>query len=115
MVRRGSSPPIYECEDKNVSGLHIWDQPTQRIGDHIEKVFESCKRSYGLLKMRWRGHANAAVQIHLTKNSYNIKHCFKIVTLAGQCIAAPSTPKRGTSNVPSREMSLESRQTGARN
>lgn len=40
----------------------------------IEKIFGTCKRSYDLRRMRWRGLAKAAVQIRRTAIAYSMKH-----------------------------------------
>ena len=43
----------------------------QRVRSRIEKIFGTWKRSYGLRRMRWRGLAKAALQVHLTAIAYN--------------------------------------------
>ena len=37
-----------------------FNQPIHRIRGRIEKIFGTCKRSYGLCRMRWRGLARPA-------------------------------------------------------
>jgi IS5 family transposase len=59
--------------------LHAWNQPIHRVRARIEKIFGTWKRSYGLRRMRWRGLANAAVQVHLTAIAYNLKRTRSIV------------------------------------
>jgi IS5 family transposase len=44
----------------------------QRVRCRIEKVFGTCKRSYGLRRMRWRGLAKAGLQVRLTAMAYNL-------------------------------------------
>lgn len=44
-----------------------------RIRARIEKIFGTWKRSYGLRRMRWRGLAKAALQVHLTAIAYNLR------------------------------------------
>jgi Transposase DDE domain len=39
----------------------------------IEKVFGTCKRSYGLRRMRWLGLAKAGLQVRLAAIAYNIR------------------------------------------
>ena len=34
--------------------LQAWNQPIHRVRARIEKIFGTCKRSYGLHRMRWR-------------------------------------------------------------
>jgi IS5 family transposase len=45
----------------------------QRVRSRIEKIFGTWKRSYGLRRMRWRGLAKAAMQVHLTGIAYNLR------------------------------------------
>ncbi len=45
----------------------------QRVRSRIEKIFGTWKRSYGLRRMRWRGLAKAALQVHLTAIAYNLR------------------------------------------
>ena len=45
----------------------------------IEKIFGTWKRCYGLRRMRWRGLAKAAVQVHLTAIAYNLKRTMNIL------------------------------------
>lgn len=45
----------------------------QRVRSRIEKIFGTWKRSYGLRRMRWRGLAKAAMQVHLTAIAYNLR------------------------------------------
>jgi transposase, IS5 family len=47
----------------------------QRVRSRIEKIFGTWKRSYGLRRMRWRGLAKAALQVHLTAIAYNLRRC----------------------------------------
>jgi len=60
-------------EQETLRKLHEWNQPIHRIRGRIEKIFGTWKRSYGLRRMRWRGLAKAAVQVHLTAIAYNLK------------------------------------------
>ena len=46
--------------------LNAWNQPIHRVRGWIEKIFGTWRRCYGLRRMRWRGLAKAAVQVHLT-------------------------------------------------
>ncbi len=56
-----------------------WNQPIHRVRGRIEKIFGTWKRSYGLRRMRWRGLAKAAVQVHLTPIAYNLKRTLNIL------------------------------------
>ncbi len=44
-------------------------------------IFGTWKRSYGLRRMRWRGLAKAAVQVHLTAIAYNLKRSLTILAV----------------------------------
>jgi IS5 family transposase len=59
--------------------LKDWNQPIHRVRGRIEKIFGTWKRSYGLRRMRWRGIAKAACQIHLTAIAYNLKRTLNIM------------------------------------
>jgi transposase, IS5 family len=70
-------------EQETLQKLKDWNQPIHRVRGRIEKIFGTWKRSYGLRRMRWRGIAKAAVQIHLTAIAYNLKRTLNIVQQAG--------------------------------
>lgn len=59
--------------------LAAWNRPIHRVRGRIEKIFGTWKRSYGLRRMRWRGLAKAAVQVHLTAIAYNLKRSLSIL------------------------------------
>ncbi len=59
--------------------LREWNQPIYRVRGRIEKIFGTCKRFYGLRRMRWRGIEKAAVQVHLTAIAYNLKRTMNIL------------------------------------
>lgn len=69
------SPPACGGRDEaeTLRKLHEWNQPIHRVRGQIEKIFATWKRCYGLRRMRWRGLAKAAVQVHLTAVAYNLK------------------------------------------
>ena len=69
-------------EQATLQKLKDWNQPIHRIRGRIEKIFGTWKRSYGLRRMRWRGIAKAACQIHLTAIAYNLKRTLNIVAQA---------------------------------
>jgi IS5 family transposase len=60
-------------EQETLRKLKEWNQPIHRVRGRIEKIFGTWKRCYGLRRMRWRGLAKAAVQVHLTAIAYNLK------------------------------------------
>jgi hypothetical protein len=51
----------------------------QRVRARIEKVFGTCKRSYGLRRMRWLGLAKAGLQVRLTAMAYNIRRSWRLL------------------------------------
>jgi len=69
-------------EQETLAKLKAWNQPIHRVRGRIEKIFGTWKRSYGLRRMRWRGIAKAACQIHLTAIAYNLKRTLNIVAQA---------------------------------
>jgi transposase, IS5 family len=66
-------------EQETLRKLHEWNQPIHRVRGRIEKIFGTWKRCYGLRRMRWRGLAKAAVQVHLTAIAYNLKRTMNIL------------------------------------
>ena len=70
-------------EAETLQKLKDWNQPIHRVRGRIEKIFGTWKRSYGLRRMRWRGMAKAACQIHLTAIAYNLKRTLNIMQTAG--------------------------------
>ena len=85
---RGGIPRIVatgvwaRTEEEAQAWLKAWNQPIHRIRGRIEKIFGTWKRSYGLRRMRWRGLAKAAAQVHLTAVAYNLKRTMNILTIA---------------------------------
>jgi len=69
-------------EAETLRKLHAWNQPIHRVRGRIEKIFGTWKRCYGLRRMRWRGLAKAAVQVHLTAIAYNLKRTMNILTVS---------------------------------
>jgi len=68
-------------EQETLHKLHEWNQPIHRVHGRIEKIFGTWKRCYGLRRMRWRGLARAAVQVHLTAIAYNLKRTMNILAV----------------------------------
>ena len=69
-VWAGSEP---EAQAKAEQWLADWNGAIHRVRCRIEKIFGTWKRSYGLRRMRWRGIAKAALQVHLTAIAYNLR------------------------------------------
>ena len=84
---RGGTPRIVATgmwgrdEAEVQARLEAWNQPIHRVRARIEKIFGTWKRSYGLRRMRWRGLAKAAVQVHLTAIAYNLKRSLSILAV----------------------------------
>jgi IS5 family transposase len=91
---RGGTPRIVATgmwgsdEAETLARLDAWKQPIHRIRGRVEKIFGTWKRSYGLRRMRWRGLANAAAQVHLTAIAYNLKRSLNL-------LAAQSSWRKG--------------------
>jgi hypothetical protein len=54
----------------------------RRICCRIEKVFGTCKRSYGLRRMRWLGLAKGGLQVRLTAIAYNLRRTLTLLHAA---------------------------------
>ncbi|MBV9755893.1 MAG: transposase [Alphaproteobacteria bacterium] len=50
-----------------------------RVRGWIEKVFGTCKRSYGLRRMRWIGLAKARLQVRLTAIAFNLRRSWRLL------------------------------------
>ncbi len=59
--------------------LQAWNAEVRRVRCRIEKVFGTCKRSYGLRRMRWLGLAKAGLQVRLTAVAYNLRRSVVIL------------------------------------
>lgn len=66
-------------ERETLARLDAWNHPIHRVRARIEKIFGTWKRSYGLRRMRWRGLAKAAAQVHFTATAYNLKRTLNIL------------------------------------
>ena len=59
--------------------LEAHNADVHRIRYRIEKVFGTCKRSYGLRRMRWLGLAEADLQVRLTAIAYNLRRSWHLL------------------------------------
>jgi len=50
-----------------------------RVRARIEKVFGTCKRSYGMRRMRWLGLAKAELQVRLTSIAFNLRRSWRLL------------------------------------
>lgn len=86
---RGGTPRVIATgmwgrdERETLARLDAWNQPIHRVRARIEKIFGTWKRCYGLRRMRWRGLAKAAFQVHLTAIAYNLKRTMNILSVQG--------------------------------
>jgi IS5 family transposase len=69
-------------EAETFARLEAWNRPIHQIRARIEKIFGTWKRSYGLRRMRWRGLAKAALQVHLTAIAYNLRRGLSLLQTA---------------------------------
>lgn len=60
--------------------LQAHNTHVRRIRCRIEKVFGTCKRSYGLRRMRWLGLAKAGLQVRLVAMAYNLRRSLGLLT-----------------------------------
>jgi IS5 family transposase len=83
---RGGTPRIAATgmwgadEQETLAKLAAFNAPIHRVRSRIEKIFGTCKRSYGLSRMRWIGIAKARAQVHLTAIAYNLKRTLTLTT-----------------------------------
>ena len=59
--------------------LRAINGPIGRVRGRIEKIFGTCKRSYGLRRMRWCDLAKAGLQVRLTVIAYNLRRTMTIL------------------------------------
>ncbi|WP_415530536.1 IS5 family transposase [Gluconacetobacter sp.] len=69
-------------EQETLAQLKAWNDDVHRTRGRIEKIFGTWKRSYGLRRMRWRGLAKTAIQIHVTAIAYNLRRTLNILAVA---------------------------------
>ena len=59
--------------------LRAHNAAVRRVRCRIEKVFGTCKRSYGLRRMRWLGLAKAGLQVRLAAITYNLRRSMTLL------------------------------------
>ena len=62
--------------------LETHNAAVRRVRCRIEKVFGTCKRSYGLRRMRWLGLAKAGLQVRLAAMAYNLRRTVTLLNSA---------------------------------
>ena len=81
---RGGNPRVVHTGTwggpEALSRLQAHNAEVRRVRARIEKVFGTCKRCYGLRRMRWLGLAKAGVQVRLTAIAYNLRRSWGLLT-----------------------------------
>ena len=60
--------------------LQAHNADVRHVRCRIEKVFGTCKRIYGLRRMRWLGLAKAGLQVRLAAMAYNLRRSLGLLT-----------------------------------
>jgi IS5 family transposase len=80
---RGGTPRVVHAGTwggiKALAQLKAHNAEVRRVRARIEKVFGTCKRSYGLRRMRWLGLAKAGLQVRLTAIAYNLRRSWRLI------------------------------------
>ena len=80
---RGGTPRIVHSGTwggvQALARLKAHNAEVRRVRARIEKVFGTCKRSYGLRRMRWPGLAKAGLQVRLTAMAYNLRRSWRLL------------------------------------
>jgi IS5 family transposase len=59
--------------------LEAHNAAVHTVRGRIEKIFGTCKRSYGLGRMRWLGLAKAGLQVRLTAIAFNLRRSWRLL------------------------------------
>lgn len=80
---RGGTPQIVHTSTwggpEALARLEAHNAAVRCVRCRIEKVFGTCKRSYGLRRMRWLGLAKAGLQARLAAMAYNLRRSFGLL------------------------------------
>lgn len=80
---RGGRPRIVHTGSwggpEALARLQAHNAEVRRVRARIEKVFGTCKRSYGLRRMRWLGLARAGLQVRLAAMAYNLRRSWRLL------------------------------------
>jgi IS5 family transposase len=83
---RGGRPRIVHSStwggQNALAQLKAHNAEVRRVRARIEKVFGTCKRSYGLRRMRWIGLAKAGLQVRLAAMVYNLRRSCRLFRVA---------------------------------
>ena len=80
---RGGTPKVVHTGTwggpEALARLAAHNASVRRVRCRIEKVFGTCKRSYGMRRMRWLGLAKAGLQVRLAAMAYNLRRSFGLL------------------------------------
>lgn len=80
---RGGTPKVVHTGTwggpEALARLEAHNAAVSRVRCRIEKVFGTCKRSYGMRRMRWFGLAKAGLQVRLAAMAYNLRRSFGLL------------------------------------
>ena len=83
IIARGGAPRLVQTGiwggAEALARVQANNAEVQAIRARIEKVFGTCKRSYGLRRMRWIGLAKAGLQVRLTAIAYNVRRSWRLL------------------------------------
>ena len=84
IIARGGAPRtvwtgIWGRGPEALERLEAHNAAVRRVRCRIEKVFGTCKRSYGLRRMRWIGPAKAGLQVRLAAMAYNLRRSWRLL------------------------------------
>ncbi|MGH3102172.1 MAG: IS5 family transposase, partial [Thermoleophilia bacterium] len=87
IIGRGGRPRtvwtgIWGRGPEALARLEAHNAAVRRVRCRIEKVFGTCKRSYGLRRMRWLGLAKAGLQVRLAAMAYNLRRTVTLLRAA---------------------------------
>ena len=84
IIARGGAPRtvwtgIWGRGPEALERLEAHNAAVRRVRCRVEKVFGTCKRSYGLRRMRWIGLAKAGLQVRLAAMAYNLRRSWRLL------------------------------------
>lgn len=86
IVARGGTPRTVQSGvwggPEALGRLKVHNAAVRRVRARIEKVFGTCKRSYGMRRMRWLGLAKAGLQVRLAAMAYNLRRSWRLLVAA---------------------------------
>lgn len=79
VARRASCTPAPGGGEEALARLVAHNAEVSRLRGRIERVFGTCKRCYGLRRMRWLGLAKAGLQVRLAAIAYNLRRGWRLL------------------------------------